>query len=224
MHRPLLLAAALVGCAAPSEALVARLDACGLLSEGEFGPRALAGLYAPTDCYEDCLGAASCEALEAAVCRSDVSLLRACDERCAHRCGDGALIGVERICDAVANCADASDEIDCPGWTVLTCRDGSRAMGRRCDVVYQCPDGSDEDGCARTSCSDRFLPPYWRCNGNPECSDGSDEAWCGTYRCEDGRSVIYRPEGPTPRCDGVWQCSDGSDERGCAELQRCCGC
>lgn len=223
MHRCLPLLVALAGCAPSTGVLAARLEACGLLTEGDLGPRALFGIYAPTGCYQDCLAAVECDALEAAICRTDVTLLVACDRRCAHRCADGALIGVERVCDGTPHCADMGDEEGCPGWGALACRDGSRAMGATCDGLYQCGDGSDEAGCAYPTCGGSPILPYQRCNGYSECADGSDEAGCPTHVCENGRTITHSPDRPGPRCDGAWQCADGSDERGCAELRLSCG-
>jgi hypothetical protein len=220
---PIALALPLAGCGASGEdALVAQLVACDLVTAGEIGPRVLSGLYAPNACYQACLAGADCPALSAALCRTDVELLRRCDQDCAHRCADGALVGVERVCDGVPDCEDMGDEQRCPGWDVLVCRDRTRVTGRRCDGIYHCSDGSDEVGCSSGSCSGLTIPPYWRCNGYDECPDGSDELSCPTYRCADGRVVTYSPEGTYPRCDGLWNCSDSSDERGCAELLAMC--
>lgn len=223
--RALVLACVLgAGCSPSSTArLTDHLSECGLLGPGEVGPGALAELYAPNQCYQDCLAGQACSALGAALCRTDLDALLACDQRCAARCDDGALIGPERLCNGLVDCADASDEADC-AWAELRCGDGTPVRGERCDGIYQCFDGSDETGCPVDRCTDgSVIYPYERCNGWPYCSDGSDEAGCDVYRCASGQELRYLPGARGPRCDGFWSCGDGSDEAGCAMLTLSCG-
>jgi hypothetical protein len=203
--------------------LAERLRTCGLLSEGETGLRSLGSIYAPDACYRDCLAEAPCEALEQALCRSELELLVACDQRCAFRCADGSLLAVERRCDGFAQCADGGDEAGCPGWGEIACDSGSPVMGARCDWVYQCPDGSDERDCGHYPTCDggRTYSVWDRCNGYRSCTDGADEAGCPQLVCDDGTTFAI-PEGATPRCDGWSQCPDGTDERDCASLTLNC--
>ena len=180
----------LAGCHA---ALTDRLDECGLATEGEHGPRLTRSFYAPSECYERCLASASCEALRATVCENAIALRLECDERCAYRCRDGTLVGLERVCDGAANCAGGEDEAGCAtAGTPGTVRGG---------------DGS-------------LLSEGSACNGTRDCADGSDELGCYEHPCADGTRVRSRRPA---RCDGDWQCADGSDEEGCAELARRCG-
>jgi len=188
-----LIALALVGCTTPD--LVGTLRECALLTEGEVNQLPF---YAPTECYESCLAEASCEELGAALCGASIALLQECDERCAFRCEDGALIAVAQICDDVPNCADESDERGC---AVYTCTDGTTLNGEhRCDGITRCPDRSDEEDCP-LNCDDAYPPsacPY------EQCADGS----------------MLRAGG---RCNGWPQCEDGSDEVGCAQVVLMCG-
>ncbi len=178
--RPLLVLAALaVGCAPPLES---QLRSCDLVTEGELGPRI--PLYAPNDCYARCFASASCDALEAAICRTDVQLLIACDRECAFACAGGELLPVERVCDGNEDCAGGEDEDGC---AVHRCDDGQEIAGdgHRCDGRYACRDGSDEAGCPerRFVCDDGEL--VWegaRCDGWAACDDGSDEAGCAEPR------------------------------------------
>ncbi|RLB50313.1 MAG: hypothetical protein DRJ42_19155 [Deltaproteobacteria bacterium] len=199
MHRersPILVlsltALALVGCAAPD--LAGTLYECALLSEGEVNQLPF---YAPTECYESCLAGATCEELEATLCNASITLRRDCDERCAFRCGDDALIAVEQICDGVPNCADESDEHGC---AVYTCTDGTTLIGEhRCDGNTRCPDRSDERDCPLN------------------CDVPYPSSACPPVPCDDGSTI---PAGG--RCNGWDQCPDGSDEVGCAEFTFMC--
>ena len=166
-----------LGCTS-SAPLQSRLLDCELITDGELRQ---VPLYAPDDCYERCLGAASCDELEAALCRSNVALLVACDAECAFDCDDGSLVGVERVCDGRDDCEGREDERGCPTYT---CDNGQVLVGddHRCDGLYGCRDGSDEEGCAR---EERFecangerVHPGARCDGWPACADESDEAGC----------------------------------------------
>lgn len=173
MNRLLLVALLLVGCDATVED---RLRACGFASEGS-----LPALPLYDDaCYRACFAGASCEALDAALCRTDVSLLIECDQQCAPRCDDGALIAPHQVCNGFSDCADDSDEQGC---TPYVCADGQELGSRRprCDGWPDCADESDEEGCPRIVCGDGTeLRPSHRCDGYEACADGADEAGCAT--------------------------------------------
>jgi len=177
---PLLASLLALGCNAGVES---QLRACGLISDGELGRFPL---YAPNDCYDQCLGGASCEALEGAFCRTDVQLLIECDRRCAFACDSGALIAVEAVCNGSDDCEGGEDERDCP---VYVCDDGEELAGahHRCDGTTRCRDGSDEAGCPSSefTCADgSTVDARHRCNGWTACDDGSDEVGCAEVLVE----------------------------------------
>ena len=189
---PLMALLALGACGEPEVAQ--RLRQCELLSDGYI--REL-GIYAPTECYRDCFGEAECDELEAALCRTDVSLLVECDRRCAFECASGALIAVESVCNGFEDCADGEDEFNCP---VYVCEDGSELIGEghRCDGWRRCPDGSDELDC-------------------PDACERFGGEACQPFACTNGETAPS-----DARCNGWPQCSDESDEEGCAELTLMC--
>lgn len=152
----------------------------------------------------------------------DLSLLAACDQRCAFRCDDGALLAIEQECDGVAQCGDESDEAGCAvSPDSESCGDGTR--GIRCNNSWDCGDGRDEQDCDPTCDGGSTILYEWiRCDGRAYCTDGADERGCSTYRCSDGTELVHRSD-DGPRCNGWSQCSDGSDEEGCAHLSITCG-
>lgn len=193
--RPLvivLLAAA--GCSASSP-LEARLRECGYVGEGEVGPWTFAAFYAPDRCYEDCLVRGSCEELAGSICRDDLSLVLGCDEECAYRCDDGALIGLERVCSGFPDCVGGEDERGCapvPSPEEHRCGDGGTAWA-------------------------------WQlCDGRADCEDATDERDCHHVACGTDDEIVRRLDQPSPRCNGWPECPDGSDERGCALLVVTC--
>ncbi|CAG9761873.1 unnamed protein product [Ceutorhynchus assimilis] len=97
-------------------------------------------------------------------------------------------------CDRQKDCADGSDELDCPSCQPyqFRCLDGTcidKALV--CNNIVDCTDRSDEKNC----CENGFecphtkvcLPSNLRCDGNEHCADGADEKDCQT----DSKSPIF---------------------------------
>lgn len=218
MRRLLPLVLLLTACAEEPRTLADQLVACGFLLPGDETDFALRDVYAPSACYEQCFARASCDEVEATLCRTSLDLAFACDQECAFRCNDNTIVGIERRCNGTVDCLDASDERGCTN--LVSCDDGRTRVGARCDGQVDCDDGTDEQGCPGLPCGDAVLPFSARCNRVLDCFfDGSDERDCPRYRCANGVMV---DGGPEAHCNGVTQCEDGSDEAGCARLTLMC--
>ncbi|XP_006822699.1 LOW QUALITY PROTEIN: low-density lipoprotein receptor-related protein 6-like [Saccoglossus kowalevskii] len=93
------------------------------------------------------------------------------------------------VCDTIPECADESDEQNCP-----TCS----------KLQFHCKSGQ---------CIDKKL----RCNGEPDCNDESDEKFCQApcwkdqFECSNGQCV----DSELAECNDIIECDDGSDEVNC---------
>lgn len=127
---------------------------------------------------------------------------------------DGVQI-VADACDGTSDCADASDEKNCPAEALFACTSGERVgADDRCDGGEDCADGSDEDGCPPGTsflCADGgHVDLESECDGYEDCADGSDEQSCSgrIFMCSDGSERLSIND----VCDGWEDCPDGSDE------------
>jgi hypothetical protein len=80
-------------------------------------------------------------------------------------------------CGGEPDCADMSDETDCP---TFMCTSGETIpLPAQCNGLPDCRDGSDEVDCPTFVCgSGEEVPLDWKCDGEADCRDGSDEADC----------------------------------------------
>ncbi|XP_061569314.1 MAM and LDL-receptor class A domain-containing protein 1 isoform X2 [Cololabis saira] len=107
-------------------------------------------------------------------------------------------------CDQEPDCADRTDEENCP--TVIP---GTPPPQGRCPAGYfQCLD-------------QRCLPSILRCDGVLDCPSGEDEHSCPLLKCDLGELVCESSPGCIPlqkRCDGSPDCEPfHSDESSCHE-------
>lgn len=213
------------------ERVAMRLAECGLVSlpgkyDEEYGHMGKEDL-----CEADCLLAAPCTDFASEFCGSGGGIsseLQACYTACetypSVLCDTGFDgLRLASSCDGYTDCADGSDEADCPASAFLACEgySGERvAASEQCNGYESCLDGSDEDGCPagiHLVCADtgRRFHSSSACDGYEDCDDGSDEARCESFTCSDGAQQV-----PSRLvCDLYRDCSDGSDEeQGCLKL------
>ena len=104
-------------------------------------------------------------------------------------CGRGNTVCIPIMwrCDKATDCADKSDEMNCPACSA---------------TEYQCKDGK---------CIDEDLV----CDGTPQCDLKDDEESCcenkDQVKCKTSNKCYDR----TKKCDGEKDCEDNSDEQNC---------
>jgi hypothetical protein len=209
-----------------ASAYLDKLQACGLLSEGELPAVDADDVDASVACYLDCLLDATCVEVQALTCDPASVMpsaqLVACYEACEalnvdddFMCGDGSTLPPSWVCDGAPDCADSTDEVDC---VPFDCGDGGMLTESLvCDGWADCMNGSDELDCpGYVMCADgtgSYNEEEDHCDGQSQCGDGSDELGCPTYECANGEKAVAGI-----RCNFNEDCEDGSDEAGCAQL------
>jgi len=159
---------------------LSKLKGCGLLAQD-----ARLSCTEPDNaterCQAECLLDNSCVELESLYCESESTSISTCVAACrtehALSCGDGTTYPENYRCDGDDDCANGSDEDNCP---TFTCGSGEQIpRDYRCDYGEDCEDGSDEDNCPSFTCgSGEQIPLNYECDGEEDCSDGSDERNC----------------------------------------------
>ncbi|OWA51307.1 putative Very low-density lipoprotein receptor [Hypsibius exemplaris] len=149
------------------------------------------------------------------------------------RCSSGHCIHKSWKCDGELDCADSSDETDCPAHDII--QTSAAPLDRLNSTIFHpiraCLPYSDEKPCFRCSSGECVLASS-RCNRVVTCSDGSDEANCTApinlnsfaavhvvtgsclsteFHCKSGECIDL-----ARRCDTYRTCADASDEIGCS--------
>jgi len=150
-----------------------------------------------------------------------------------HRCGkpDEKCIPNYWKCDSEPDCADKSDEQNCPPFSckpgMYQCKNSTSCISRVriCDGIPDCPNRDDEGFCDtpcgehsfRCKTTGRCIPDSWVCDSDNDCSDGSDEdkTICHQKECDPQTQFRCAHGKCIPKlwmCDGDNDCHDGPDE------------
>jgi hypothetical protein len=169
------------------------LRSCDIVGSGNVNCRDVYRSDPQSQCETDCRFAASCDELQTLVCTlsttgETAACLESCSSTYAFTCADGTETRpMWERCDTWEDCADGSDEVDCPTYD---CPDGSNTILETevCDGFVDCDDETDEIGCPAFPtfhCHDGGydIPRGWVCDSEADCTDGSDESGCATYDC-----------------------------------------
>ncbi|KAF3853604.1 hypothetical protein F7725_014292, partial [Dissostichus mawsoni] len=151
------------------------------------------------------------------------------------QCTSGQCINKAWRCDGTKDCADDSDELNCPPPSCTSqefkCVTSGECIssGFVCDGEEDCIDGSDEQRtCGGRTCSpDQFtcqegqcVPSKYRCDHVKDCVDNSDENNCNYPPCTEKTCANGACYNNTQHCNGLEDCRDGSDEFNCT-TQHC---
>lgn len=161
---------------------------------------------------------------------------KTCSANCTaghHKCGkpDEKCIPIYWKCDSEPDCADKSDEINCPTFNckpgMFQCKNSTTCISRVriCDGISDCP-LKDDEGFCDTDCGEhsfkckstgRCVPDSWVCDSDNDCSDGSDEdkSICHNQECDSQTQFKCANGKCIPKlwkCDGDNDCHDGIDE------------
>ena len=150
------------------------------------------------------------------------------------RCNSGQHVAIDKMCDFVTDCFDASDEDDCDGMPPnLNYQTKQPPMILHFDShgSFTQVNMNSTDPCPVTHfrCPRPVycMPVFLRCNGVKDCPYGEDEIKCDHFSCP----MYYRCRGssvclhPTHVCDGWPQCPQRDDELLCnATCPAVCQC